>query len=63
MSKKGLSLDEKKTRMVELFHETVRSSKDPVDASQSDIFSIKELEKAAPKVKGISKTSRLASSS
>ena len=54
MSKKGLPLDEKKIRMVELFHETVRRQGSDLMPSQSDIYSLKELEKAAPKVKGIS---------
>ncbi|KAK1927838.1 meiotic nuclear division protein 1 [Papiliotrema laurentii] len=41
MSKRGLSMDEKKTKMVELFHETM------------EFYSLKELEKIAPKQKGI----------
>jgi Fe2+ or Zn2+ uptake regulation protein len=39
--KKGLSLEEKRQRMLELFHE------------KRDVFQLKELEKLAPKEKGI----------
>ncbi|KAL1495031.1 hypothetical protein ABEB36_010517 [Hypothenemus hampei] len=41
MSKKGLSIEEKKIKMLELFHET------------GECFQLKELEKLAPKLKGI----------
>lgn len=41
MSKKGVSADEKKHRMLELFYET------------GECFQLKELEKLAPKAKGI----------
>ncbi|WVF65996.1 hypothetical protein IAT40_000734 [Kwoniella sp. CBS 6097] len=41
MSKRGLSMDEKKTKMLEIFHET------------ASFYSLKELEKIAPKTKGI----------
>jgi len=47
MSKKrGLSLEEKRTRLLELFFE------------KKDFFLLKELEKVAPKEKGISKRKR-----
>ena len=39
--KKGLSLAEKKTKMLEIFHET------------KDVFQLKDLEKIAPKSKAI----------
>ncbi|XP_053710993.1 meiotic nuclear division protein 1 homolog isoform X6 [Synchiropus splendidus] len=42
MSKKrGLSLEEKRSRMMEIFHET------------KDVFRLKDIEKIAPKAKGI----------
>ncbi|RSH77565.1 uncharacterized protein EHS24_003125 [Apiotrichum porosum] len=41
MSKRGLSREEKRTKMMELFHE------------KSEFFTLKELEKNAPKQKGI----------
>ncbi|TNM85749.1 hypothetical protein fugu_008020 [Takifugu bimaculatus] len=40
--KKGLSLEEKRTRMMEIFFET------------KDVFQLKDIEKIAPKTKGIS---------
>ncbi|XP_036956446.1 meiotic nuclear division protein 1 homolog [Acanthopagrus latus] len=40
--KKGLSLEEKRTRMLEIFFET------------KDVFQLKDIEKIAPKTKGIS---------
>ncbi|XP_046901777.1 meiotic nuclear division protein 1 homolog isoform X2 [Hypomesus transpacificus] len=39
--KKGLSLEEKRTRMMEIFFET------------KDVFQLKDIEKIAPKTKGI----------
>nr|XP_057922209.1 meiotic nuclear division protein 1 homolog [Doryrhamphus excisus] len=39
--KKGLSLEEKRSRMMEIFHET------------KDVFQLKDIEKIAPKTKGI----------
>ncbi|CAK9785359.1 unnamed protein product [Cutaneotrichosporon oleaginosum] len=41
MSKRGLSREEKRTRLVDLFHES------------AEFFTLKELEKVAPKQKGI----------
>ncbi|XP_016145073.1 meiotic nuclear division protein 1 homolog [Sinocyclocheilus grahami] len=41
--KKGLSLEEKRSRMMEIFFET------------KDVFQLKDMEKIAPKSKGISK--------
>nr|XP_019014721.1 uncharacterized protein I206_00807 [Kwoniella pini CBS 10737]OCF53502.1 hypothetical protein I206_00807 [Kwoniella pini CBS 10737] len=41
MSKRGLSMEEKKMKMLEIFHET------------AEFYSLKELEKIAPKTKGI----------
>ncbi|OWT35569.1 hypothetical protein C347_00092 [Cryptococcus neoformans AD2-60a] len=41
MSKRGLSMEEKKTKMLEIFHES------------AEFYSLKELEKIAPKSKGI----------
>nr|XP_019002981.1 uncharacterized protein I203_04775 [Kwoniella mangroviensis CBS 8507]OCF66442.1 hypothetical protein I203_04775 [Kwoniella mangroviensis CBS 8507] len=41
MSRRGLSIEEKKTKMLEIFHETAQ------------FYSLKELEKIAPKSKGI----------
>lgn len=45
MSRKGVTFEEKKTRMLQLFHE------------KKDFFQIKELEKIAPKEKGITQNS------
>lgn len=39
--KKALSADEKRTKMLEIFHET------------QDVFQLKDLEKIAPKEKGV----------
>ncbi|UOH84798.1 hypothetical protein LQV05_001612 [Cryptococcus neoformans] len=41
MSKRGLSMEEKKTKMLEIFH------------GSAEFYSLKELEKIAPKSKGI----------
>ncbi|KAI5451973.1 hypothetical protein NCC49_001272 [Naganishia albida] len=41
MSKKGLSMEEKKKKMLEIFHDT------------KEFYTLKELEKIAPKMKGI----------
>ncbi|WVQ93629.1 hypothetical protein IAU59_000705 [Kwoniella sp. CBS 9459] len=41
MSKRGLSMDEKKTKMLEIFHET------------AEFYSLKELEKIAPIVQSV----------
>ena len=41
MSKRGLSLEEKRTRMLAIFHDS------------KDVFTLKDLEKIAPKEKGI----------
>jgi len=43
--KKGLSLEEKRSKMLDIFHET------------KDVFLLKELEKVAPKMKGITSMS------
>lgn len=45
MSKKGLSLEEKKARMLQLFYE------------KKEFYQLKELEKLAPKEKGITANS------
>jgi len=44
-SKKGLSLDEKRKKMIEIFYES------------KDVFLLKDLEKVAPKLKGITSMS------
>ncbi|ORY22693.1 meiotic nuclear division protein 1 [Naematelia encephala] len=41
MSKRGLSVEEKKTKMLEIFHDT------------SEFYTMKELEKLGPKLKGV----------
>ncbi|KAF5386142.1 hypothetical protein D9615_002543 [Tricholomella constricta] len=45
MAPRGLSVEEKRVRLLEIFHETVGHSK--------DFYQLKELEKLAPKMKGI----------
>ncbi|ODO04989.1 hypothetical protein I350_05601 [Cryptococcus amylolentus CBS 6273] len=54
MSKRGLSMEEKKTKMVEIFHGTVSTFyADRRAGGLAEFFSLKELEKIAPKQKGI----------
>ncbi|CAG0897536.1 unnamed protein product [Cyprideis torosa] len=45
MSKRGLSLEEKRTRMLSIFHDS------------KDVFTLKDIERIAPKEKGITSQS------
>lgn len=57
---RGLSAEEKRVRLLEIFHETVRVKPSRGNImlnlaffSQKDFYQLKELEKLGPKMKGI----------